>query len=234
MWLYGNCFHSKNKAKTDNIVSEIALQRGGKFLKTYQSFRKFPKITHLILTSCLLNCCIKSVLLLHADILRALKACFYLLFQSKLYTMNISLNLFKPIIILSMKIQNAHCWVQTSFRMFLSVTTISHYWCRSKNSFNRPRRSHHWCPCGLCIGASVDIDLEVFVNRSTAPELNSGQQLEDILVLHLERGKDYFISITGNYLPSCFGSSLSTLCLLREPIQDMPLETIRELVRSCH
>ncbi|XP_058602094.1 type II inositol 1,4,5-trisphosphate 5-phosphatase isoform X5 [Onychostoma macrolepis] len=82
----------------------------------------------------------------------------------------------------------------------------------------------------LAQGASVDIDLEVFVNRSTAPELNSGQQqLEDILVLHLERGKDYFISITGNYLPSCFGSSLSTLCLLREPIQDMPLETIREL-----
>uniref|UniRef100_A0A8C1NQD7 phosphoinositide 5-phosphatase n=1 Tax=Cyprinus carpio TaxID=7962 RepID=A0A8C1NQD7_CYPCA len=87
----------------------------------------------------------------------------------------------------------------------------------------------------LAQGTSVDIDLEVFVNRSTAPELNSGQQqLEDILVLHLERGKDYFISVTGNYLPSCFGSSLSTLCLLREPIQDMPLETIRELVRSCH
>uniref|UniRef100_A0A8C1R898 phosphoinositide 5-phosphatase n=1 Tax=Cyprinus carpio TaxID=7962 RepID=A0A8C1R898_CYPCA len=85
----------------------------------------------------------------------------------------------------------------------------------------------------LAQGTSVDIDLEVFVNRSTAPELNSGQQqLEDILVLHLERGKDYFISVTGNYLPSCFGSSLSTLCLLREPIQDMPLETIRELVRS--
>uniref|UniRef100_A0A8C2GBZ9 phosphoinositide 5-phosphatase n=1 Tax=Cyprinus carpio TaxID=7962 RepID=A0A8C2GBZ9_CYPCA len=82
----------------------------------------------------------------------------------------------------------------------------------------------------LAQGTSVDIDLEVFVNRSTAPELNSGQQqLEDILVLHLERGKDYFISVTGNYLPSCFGSSLSTLCLLRERIQDMPLETIREL-----
>ncbi|XP_067305482.1 type II inositol 1,4,5-trisphosphate 5-phosphatase isoform X1 [Pseudorasbora parva] len=82
----------------------------------------------------------------------------------------------------------------------------------------------------LAQGASVDIDLEVFVNRSTAPELNSGlQQLEDILVLHLERGKDYFISITGSYLPSCFGSALSTLCLLREPIQEMPLQTVREL-----
>ncbi|XP_028325706.1 type II inositol 1,4,5-trisphosphate 5-phosphatase isoform X4 [Gouania willdenowi] len=72
-------------------------------------------------------------------------------------------------------------------------------------------------------GATVDIDLEVFVNRSTAPGLNSGkEQIEDILVLHLERGKDYFISVTGNYLPSCYGTSIRSLCQLREPIQDMP------------
>uniref|UniRef100_A0AAQ6AGC6 phosphoinositide 5-phosphatase n=1 Tax=Amphiprion ocellaris TaxID=80972 RepID=A0AAQ6AGC6_AMPOC len=76
-------------------------------------------------------------------------------------------------------------------------------------------------------GGSVDIELEVFVNRSTAPGLNSGvQQIEDILVLHLERGKDYFISVTGNYLPSCYGTSLHSLCQLREPIQDMPQETL--------
>uniref|UniRef100_A0A665TA62 phosphoinositide 5-phosphatase n=1 Tax=Echeneis naucrates TaxID=173247 RepID=A0A665TA62_ECHNA len=80
-------------------------------------------------------------------------------------------------------------------------------------------------------GASVEIELEVFVNRSTAPELNSGkQQLEDILVLHLERGKDYFISVTGNYLPSCYGTSIYSLCQLREPIQDMPQETLYKLV----
>uniref|UniRef100_A0A665TJP7 phosphoinositide 5-phosphatase n=1 Tax=Echeneis naucrates TaxID=173247 RepID=A0A665TJP7_ECHNA len=79
-------------------------------------------------------------------------------------------------------------------------------------------------------GASVEIELEVFVNRSTAPELNSGkQQLEDILVLHLERGKDYFISVTGNYLPSCYGTSIYSLCQLREPIQDMPQETLYKL-----
>uniref|UniRef100_A0A665TIY2 phosphoinositide 5-phosphatase n=1 Tax=Echeneis naucrates TaxID=173247 RepID=A0A665TIY2_ECHNA len=75
--------------------------------------------------------------------------------------------------------------------------------------------------------------LEVFVNRSTAPELNSGkQQLEDILVLHLERGKDYFISVTGNYLPSCYGTSIYSLCQLREPIQDMPQETLYKLVSA--
>ncbi|KAM4581308.1 type II inositol 1,4,5-trisphosphate 5-phosphatase isoform 3-T3 [Odontesthes bonariensis] len=79
-------------------------------------------------------------------------------------------------------------------------------------------------------GGSVNIELEVFVNRSTAPDLNCGkQQIEDILVLHLERGKDYFISVTGNYIPSCYGTSIYSLCHLREPIQDMSPETLREL-----
>ncbi|XP_053287675.1 type II inositol 1,4,5-trisphosphate 5-phosphatase isoform X1 [Pleuronectes platessa] len=82
-------------------------------------------------------------------------------------------------------------------------------------------------------GGSVDIDLEVFVNRSTAPELNSGkEQIEDILVLHLERGKDYFIPLTGNYLPSCYGSSIRSLCHLRDPIQEIPQETLRDLAES--
>lgn len=81
------------------------------------------------------------------------------------------------------------------------------------------------------VGGSVDIELEVFVNRVTAPDLNSGkEQIEDILVLHLERGKDYFISVSGNYLPSCFGTSIHLLCLMREPIRDMPPETINKLV----
>ncbi|CAJ1062706.1 type II inositol 1%2C4,5-trisphosphate 5-phosphatase isoform X1 [Xyrichtys novacula] len=79
-------------------------------------------------------------------------------------------------------------------------------------------------------GGTVEIELEVFVNRLTAPDLNSGkEQIEDILVLHLERGKDYFISVAGNYMPSCFGTSIRSLCQLREPIQDMPQETLREL-----
>lgn len=83
----------------------------------------------------------------------------------------------------------------------------------------------------LYLGGSVDIELEVFVNRVTAPDLNSGkEQIEDILVLHLEHGKDYFISVSGNYLPSCFGTSINLLCLMREPIRDMPPETMNKLV----
>ncbi|KAM6239671.1 type II inositol 1,4,5-trisphosphate 5-phosphatase [Porphyrio hochstetteri] len=82
----------------------------------------------------------------------------------------------------------------------------------------------------LLSDAEITIELEVFVNKSTATRLNSGEeQLEDILVLHLSRGKDYFLSVTGNYLPSCFGSPIHTLCYMRDPIQDMPAESIRKL-----
>ncbi|XP_077455296.1 type II inositol 1,4,5-trisphosphate 5-phosphatase isoform X1 [Stigmatopora argus] len=82
-------------------------------------------------------------------------------------------------------------------------------------------------------GASADIDLEVFVNRLMAPDLNAGkQQIEDILVLHLERGKDYFISVSGSYLPSCFATPVHVLCRLREPIRDVPRETLQQLLAT--
>uniref|UniRef100_A0A2K6SLG5 phosphoinositide 5-phosphatase n=1 Tax=Saimiri boliviensis boliviensis TaxID=39432 RepID=A0A2K6SLG5_SAIBB len=79
--------------------------------------------------------------------------------------------------------------------------------------------------------SDVEIELELFVNKTTATKLNSGEdKIEDILVLHLDRGKDYFLPVSGNYLPSCFGSPIHTLCYMREPILDLPLETISELL----
>ncbi|XP_052572516.1 LOW QUALITY PROTEIN: type II inositol 1,4,5-trisphosphate 5-phosphatase [Peromyscus californicus insignis] len=76
----------------------------------------------------------------------------------------------------------------------------------------------------------VEIELELFVNKATATKLNSGKdKIEDILVLHLDRGKDYFLSVSGNYLPSCFGSPIHTLCYMREPILDLPLDTVSKL-----
>ncbi|XP_042296834.1 type II inositol 1,4,5-trisphosphate 5-phosphatase isoform X2 [Sceloporus undulatus] len=77
---------------------------------------------------------------------------------------------------------------------------------------------------------AVTVELELFVNKSTATALNSGEdRLEDILVLHLDRGKDYFLSVSGNYLPSCFGASLQALSYMREPIQEISPEAIRDL-----
>lgn len=73
--------------------------------------------------------------------------------------------------------------------------------------------------------------MKIFVTKTMATKLNSGEdRIEDILVLHLERGKDYFLSVSGNYVPSCFGSPIHTLCYMRQPISDLPLETVRELV----
>ncbi|XP_043361806.1 type II inositol 1,4,5-trisphosphate 5-phosphatase isoform X2 [Dermochelys coriacea] len=78
--------------------------------------------------------------------------------------------------------------------------------------------------------SEMTIELELFVNKSTATRLNSREEkIEDILILHLDGGKDYFLSVTGNYLPSCFGSPIQTLCYMREPIRDMSAESIREL-----
>lgn len=84
--------------------------------------------------------------------------------------------------------------------------------------------------------------------------------MEDILVLHLEGGKDFFISspcththhtpsnvhylvdevslssltpphisIAGNYLPSCFGSSLEMLVQLHTYVRDVPVEKLVDL-----
>ena len=75
--------------------------------------------------------------------------------------------------------------------------------------------------------------LTVNVDEDTAPALNNGHDLlEDILVLHLEKGKDFFITVSGNYLPSCFGSSLETLIHLHTYIREVPVAQLVDLVRT--
>lgn len=83
----------------------------------------------------------------------------------------------------------------------------------------------------------MDISLDVYVNKDSVTILNSGEdKIEDILVLHLDRGKDYFLTISGNYLPSCFGTSLEALCRMKRPIREVPVTKLIDLVRNilCH
>lgn len=42
------------------------------------------------------------------------------------------------------------------------------------------------------------------------------EKLEDILILRLENGRDYFISVSGTWQRTCFGSPLSYLVLLSD------------------
>uniref|UniRef100_A0A672T6C4 phosphoinositide 5-phosphatase n=1 Tax=Sinocyclocheilus grahami TaxID=75366 RepID=A0A672T6C4_SINGR len=78
---------------------------------------------------------------------------------------------------------------------------------------------------------TMEIFLEVYVSKDSVTLLNSGEdKIEDILVLHLDRGKDYFITVTGNYLPSCFGTSLETLCRMKKPIREIPITKLIDLI----
>uniref|UniRef100_A0A669Q7R2 phosphoinositide 5-phosphatase n=1 Tax=Phasianus colchicus TaxID=9054 RepID=A0A669Q7R2_PHACC len=89
-------------------------------------------------------------------------------------------------------------------------------------------------PCGGYLEPSdVDISLDVYVSKDSVTLLNSGEdKIEDILVLHLDRGKDYFLTISGSYLPSCFGTSLEALCRMRQPIREVPVTKLIDLVSS--
>ncbi|XP_008324642.1 inositol polyphosphate 5-phosphatase OCRL isoform X2 [Cynoglossus semilaevis] len=77
---------------------------------------------------------------------------------------------------------------------------------------------------------TLEIYLEVYVSKDSVTLLNSGEDaIEDILVLHLDRGKDFFLTITGNYLSSCFGTSLETLCRMKKPIREIPITKLIDL-----
>ncbi|XP_048369968.1 inositol polyphosphate 5-phosphatase OCRL isoform X2 [Sphaerodactylus townsendi] len=80
---------------------------------------------------------------------------------------------------------------------------------------------------------TVDISLDVYVSKDSVTLLNSGEdKIEEILVLHLDRGKDYFLTISGNYLPSCFGTSLEALCRMKRPIREVPVTKLVDLEKS--
>nr|CAD7404135.1 unnamed protein product [Timema cristinae] len=82
-------------------------------------------------------------------------------------------------------------------------------------------------------GEKSDIKLDVYVDKMSAYKLNSGEdKLYDILVLHLEGGKDIFITVTGTYERSCFGSSIEALVYISVPIRDIPVGRIVELENS--
>ena len=73
--------------------------------------------------------------------------------------------------------------------------------------------------------------LTVNIDEDSAPLFNSGKdKLEDILVLHLAKGKDFFLTVSGNYQPSCFGSSLETLVHLHTYIREVPVAQLVDLV----
>uniref|UniRef100_A0A669PPD9 phosphoinositide 5-phosphatase n=1 Tax=Phasianus colchicus TaxID=9054 RepID=A0A669PPD9_PHACC len=43
------------------------------------------------------------------------------------------------------------------------------------------------------------------------------------------KDSDYFLTISGSYLPSCFGTSLEALCRMRQPIREVPVTKLIDL-----
>jgi phosphatidylinositol-bisphosphatase len=72
------------------------------------------------------------------------------------------------------------------------------------------------------------IKVTVKIDNVTANALSTGREvLEDILILRLENGRDYYITVTGQYARSCFGMSVDELVMYAEPIRNIPLDPIR-------
>jgi len=61
--------------------------------------------------------------------------------------------------------------------------------------------------------------MQILITKDNFGSLPKNQNiLDDILILHLNNGKDFFISVTANYVPSCFGTDIGVLCQMTRPI----------------
>uniref|UniRef100_A0A914XHB7 Rho-GAP domain-containing protein n=1 Tax=Plectus sambesii TaxID=2011161 RepID=A0A914XHB7_9BILA len=62
------------------------------------------------------------------------------------------------------------------------------------------------------VGQEAVIDLQVLIDKESAWALNSeSKPLNNLLVLHLRNGRDYFLVVSAEYVPSCYGKSLEEL-----------------------
>ncbi len=69
-------------------------------------------------------------------------------------------------------------------------------------------------------GESVEITLEALVSSSCAHSIQTGSEsLEDILILALENGRDYFVPIQGKYQKTCMGSTIEYLVNTPHPVR---------------
>eukprot|EP00794_Sanderia_malayensis_P000376 gene376-1009_t len=83
-------------------------------------------------------------------------------------------------------------------------------------------------------GDVKEIEITVSIDKEIAPTLHNHWKLEEILVLHLIDGKDFFsqVPINGNFVPSVFGASLSSLVRMYGPISMIPVEKLINLDTS--
>lgn len=76
----------------------------------------------------------------------------------------------------------------------------------------------------------IVVNFTINVNNDIARALNSGKEvLEDIIILRLENGRDYYITVKARYARSCFGMSADELVMYNDPIRSVPLDPIKRV-----
>ncbi|KAH9996233.1 Endonuclease/exonuclease/phosphatase [Russula vinacea] len=74
----------------------------------------------------------------------------------------------------------------------------------------------------LLPGEEKTLQLTIFVSHTIAAPLNLGtQKLFTLLIVHTLFGQDLFLSLDGEYVPTCFGTPLSVLARLPGPIREL-------------
>lgn len=83
-------------------------------------------------------------------------------------------------------------------------------------------------------GISIKLEFQIFVNYKEVYALNSGTiQLSTIVVLQLEDGKDYFISINAQFIPTSFGLPLILLLSLEsDPVNKLSVNELQDQVNK--
>lgn len=77
---------------------------------------------------------------------------------------------------------------------------------------------------------TVEITFTCRIDKKTAQNLNSGaDSLDDVIILRLENGFDFYIGVTGTYDRSCFGMSLNDLARNSTPVRQTSLPVTFEL-----
>lgn len=69
-------------------------------------------------------------------------------------------------------------------------------------------------------GTSCEIEVRVHVTKKDAQALNCGDDgMDDILILRLENGRDYFVTVSGDYMKSCNGAAVDWLLKTNVPVR---------------
>lgn len=69
-------------------------------------------------------------------------------------------------------------------------------------------------------GENVEVVITAKVDRRAAQLLNTGREtLDDIIVLKIEHSQEYYVTITGEYLRSCYGVLLEELVYMQQPVR---------------